>query len=103
MLFHAHLVEVIKLKFADALNQNCKFAAEEEIFRLEVNFVIVASRRENVVADTNVIDEDFLKHSCLVLVTKDLVLLERLEVVHIEVANDTSAVLVGVHNLDSSH
>ena len=101
VFLHAHTIKVIKLEFADALNQNCKFAAKEEAFCLEVDFVIVAGRGEDVVTDAHVIDKDLLEHGCLVLVTEDLVLLERLEVVNVEVANDTCGVLVGVHELHS--
>ena len=103
VLLHAHLIEVIELEFADALNQNCKFTTEEETFRLKVNFIIVAGRGENVVTDADVVDENFLKQGHLVLVAEDLVLLERFEVVDVEVADDTCAVFVGVHDLDCGH
>jgi len=42
VLLHSHLIKVVQLELADALNQNREFAAEEEILRLEINFVIVA-------------------------------------------------------------
>ena len=103
MLLHAHLVEVVELELADALNQDGELAAEEEILRLEIELFIEAGCGENVVADADVIDEDFLQRGGLVFVAEDFVLLERLEVVNVEVANGQGAVLVWLNNLLSGH
>ena len=88
MLLHAHLIQVVELEFADTLNQDGELAAEEEILGLEVDLLIMACRRENVVSDAHVVDENFLEHSGLILVAEDLVLLERLQIVNVEVAYD---------------
>ncbi len=47
----------------------------------------MASGREDVVSDADVVDENLLKHSSLVLVAKNLVLLESLEIIDVKVAD----------------
>lgn len=103
MLLHAHLIEVVELELADTLNQDRELAAEEEIFRLKIELFVKASCRENVVADADVIDKDFLQCGGLVFVAEDFVLLESLEVVYVEVANGQGAVLVWLNNLLGGH
>ena len=103
MLFHAHLIEVIELELADTLNQDRELAAEEEILRLKIKVFVKASCGENVVADADVIDKDFLQRGGLVFVAEDFVLLERLEVVYVEVANGQGTVLVRLNNLLGGH
>lgn len=87
VLLHAHLIEVIEHEFANALNQDSEFTAKERILSLEIDLVIVASGREDVVSDADVVDENLLKHGSLVLVAKNLVLLESLKVIDVKVAD----------------
>ena len=103
MLLHAHLIEVVELELADTLNQDRELAAEEEILRLKIELFVKAGCGENVVADADVIDKDFLQRGGLVFVAEDFVLLERLEVVYVEVANGQGSVLIGLNNLLGGH
>ena len=87
MLLHAHRIEVIKGKFANALNQDGEFTAKEECLRFEINLFVDSRSGEDIVADAYVIGEDALKLGSLGRRAQDFVLLEGLEVVDVEITH----------------
>lgn len=58
VLLHFHGVEIVKGKFAHALNADDEFAAEVGLLRLKVDLLVDEGGREDVVTHTDVINED---------------------------------------------
>ena len=61
MVFHLHLIELVKGEFGHTLDQDCEFAAEERCFGLEIDLFFNWSRRENIITDADVVEEDALE------------------------------------------
>lgn len=88
MVLHAHRVEVVQGEFADALNQDGELAAKKGLLGLEVDLLVDGRGGEDVVTDTDVVDEDALKLGGLGWGTENFIFLERLKIVHIEIADN---------------
>ena len=103
MLFHAHGIEVIESEFTNALNQDGELAAEEERLRLEVDLFVHGCGREDVVANTDVVDENTLQLGGLGGRAQYLIFLESFQIVHIEIADHLVISRLGLDDRDSSH
>ena len=86
MLFHPHGVQVVQTELGDSLDTDNEFAAEVGLFSLEVNGLVDLLGGKDVVADTDVVNEDGLK--LIGLGTEDLVLLESLQIVNCQIADN---------------
>ena len=88
MVLHLHLVELIKGEFGDALDQDREFATEKVCLGLEIDLFLNWGSRENIISDANVVEEDALELLRLGWRSKDLVLLEGLQIVHVKVTDN---------------
>ena len=86
MLFHLHGVEVVESELGDTGDANGELTAEISLLGLEVDCFINLLSRENIVADRNVVDKDTFQF--VRLRAQNFVLLEGLEVIHGEVADN---------------
>ena len=103
MVFHSHGVQFVQGEFADALNQDGELAAEKECLGLEVDLLIHSGGRKDVVADADVVNKDTLEFGGLGGSAKNLIFLERLQVVDVEIADNRARSLLGVHKLRRYH
>lgn len=79
MIFHFHGVEVVKGEFGDSIDGDGELSAEIGLLGFEVNPLVERCRGENIVADTDIVNEDALELRRVG--AQYFILLERLEMI----------------------